>query len=674
MPTPTDIQRPLHVRKRTPIPVGVDAVWHTLVGGLTHGRRAFAHVEATAGRVAVLREELARLDRSQLDERVERMREHRRRYPSDIRSAKEEGVTLLALIAGQELGLCPHPAQIMAATAMIDGYLTEVDTGEGKTLALALAAAFIAWSGLPCHVITANDYLAGRDADYMQGFYRRVGLTVGNVLAGAPEPDRRAAYQCDITYTTAKEVAADHLRDRLRLNGMEDSGSRLSLSNLASARQSVGDRLLQRGLYHALIDEAAHSLIDEAGAPLIISRTLEPGEFELACVAAWKVAATLLPGTDYQADPATRRVTVDVERMHAIADRIDLPKTALWAGLDRRVELLTLALEAREFYHRGVQYVVSAGRVVLVEQATGRPMPMRTWRQGLHQMIEAKENVAISGATETLARISFQNFFRKYESITGASGAVREVASEIWQTYGVPTMTIPRNLPCRRSFVGSKFFVSQSEKASAVMTDIRSRHIERRPVLVGTRSVEASEAIARCLMEEKLDGCIVNAKEIKDEASRIAQAGRFSRITIATNMAGWGTDIHLDSGVEAIGGLHVILSEPHESARVDRQFVDRAGRQGDPGSAAAFYSVDDELFCRFLPGYVRRAWTGLLLSARCHEWGQRVGSWLLAWAHYRAQGLARRRRQQVMNLETHLARSLGFTRGNARNRPARDGG
>lgn len=668
MPTPTEIQRPLHVRKSTPIPSGLDKWYHSMVGRIRRGPWAFSHVAAVADRIELLRADFNQLSEEQLNDRLQHIREHRRRYPKDSHSKKEEGITLLAVLATRELGLSPYHVQIMAAVALIDGFLVEVDTGEGKTLALALAAAYNAWSGLPCHVITANDYLASRDADYLKRFYVRAGLMVGKVLGETASQDRRAAYQCDVTYSTAKEVAADHLRDRLRLNGMEAIGSRISLSNLTSSKRPVGDGLLQRGLYFALIDEADNSLIDEAITPLIISHTLEAGPLEAACAAAWAVAITLIKGHDYLADPASKRINVEADRIQIAADKMDLPKSSLWASRHRRVALLTQALEAREFFVRDVQYVVNDGHVVIVDEATGRPMPMRSWSQGLHQMIQAKERVAISGATETMARISFQSFFRKYEQVSGASGTVREVASEIWQTYGIPSMAIPRNRPCQRRFLGRHFYLTQEEKANAMNHEIRVRHARKQPILVGTRSVEASEKLMQSLQDQQLACCVINAKKHKEEAETVAKAGRFSRITIATNMAGRGTDIHLETGVDMLGGLHVIASEPHESARVDRQFFGRSGRQGDPGSVIAFYSLDDGLFRRFLPDYIRQFWVRIMLSKRYHRWGQKLGNWLLIWAQFRSKNLARRQREQVMKMETNLIRSLGFTKGISRSK------
>ena len=666
MATPTEIQRTLHVRQRAVVPTGLNACYYGIVGRIKRAPWVFKRLKRRAGKIEALRGQFQELSDKELNQSLRTLQAQRRSRPSDCAGVAEEGLALLAVAAHRELGLRAYKVQIIAALALIDGFLSEVDTGEGKTLALALAAAFNAWSGLPCHVITANDYLAGRDAANLERFYRRVGLTVGRVLGESSEPERRAGYVADITYTTAKEVAADYLRDRMRLPGLKDIGTRLSLADLTSSTGAAGAGVLQRGLYYALIDEADNSLIDEAVTPLIISRALEAGELERACSKAWQVAATLVNGVDYQADHEHKQIQIAPERIDLAADRIQLPRQGLWASRARRIELLVTALEGREFFIRDVQYVVADNKLVIVDEATGRPMPMRTWRQGLHQMIEAKEELPISGVSETLARISFQDFFRKYQHLAGASGTIREVASEIWQTYGIPTILIPRHQASQRQFLGHRFYVDQSVKLAALDEEIAVRHARKQPILVGTRSVEASESVAGVVASRRLLHCVLNAKYPKEEASLVSRAGHLSQITIATNMAGRGTDIHLESGANMLGGLHVIATEPHDSARVDRQLYGRAARQGDPGSVLAFHSLDDELFVRFLPSFIRRFWARFLLPDRQSRLGNLAGRGCLYWSQRSEQKQAVRRRKRVMEMETQLVSSLGFTKGVSR--------
>ena len=373
MATPTEIQRTLHVRQRAVVPTGLNACYYGIVGRIKRAPWVFKRLKRRAGKIEALRGQFQELSDKELNQSLRTLQAQRRSRPSDCAGVAEEGLALLAVAAHRELGLRAYKVQIIAALALIDGFLSEVDTGEGKTLALALAAAFNAWSGLPCHVITANDYLAGRDAANLERFYRRVGLTVGRVLGESSEPERRAGYVADITYTTAKEVAADYLRDRMRLPGLKDIGTRLSLADLTSSTGAAGAGVLQRGLYYALIDEADNSLIDEAVTPLIISRALEAGELERACSKAWQVAATLVNGVDYQADHEHKQIQIAPERIDLAADRIQLPRQGLWASRARRIELLVTALEGREFFIRDVQYVVADNKLVIVDEATGRP-------------------------------------------------------------------------------------------------------------------------------------------------------------------------------------------------------------------------------------------------------------------------------------------------------------
>ena len=673
MATPTDRQRTVHERRRAPRPQGLDAVSNQVLGWLKRAPKHRKKLEEAAHRIDQARQQFAELKDGVLNERLIEMRQRRRAHPSEIDETLEEGLALLAVAAHRELGLSPYIVQLMTAAALARGFLTEVDTGEGKTLALALTAAYQAWTGRPCHVITANDYLAGRDAEQLEAFYQRAGLSVGRVLGDSPEPDRRRGYSRSVTYTTAKEAAADYLRDRLRLQGLEESGARLALAQMTGAGRAPQGEAVQRGLYFALLDEADNSLIDEAVTPLIISRSLPPGQLENACVAAWAVAARLVPGVDYEVNFTRKTVELEPEDLERFALQFEVPEDPLWASVTRREELLRLALEAREFFQRDVQYVVEEGKVIIVDEATGRPMPMRTWRQGLHQMMEAKEGVPLSGATETLARISFQSFFGKYQNLAGASGTVKEVASEIWRTYGLPTLKIPRHLPSQRQVLGWRFYPNRDAKNEAIAVETKARHARGQPILIGLRSVETSESLAEHLIKQGLNCHILNARRHKEEAVTVMQAGHRSRITIATNMAGRGTDIRLDPGVQELGGLHVIASEPHESARVDRQLFGRAARQGDPGSVLAIYSVEDPLFVRFLPGFIRKFWARMLAGdgAFSRSWmAEKGGKTMLRWAQFRAQSLASKSRRQVMQGEAEISKGLGFSKGGARKKQA----
>ena len=659
--SPTEHQRCFTERAPARPRRGLDAWAHGLVGRCKRGPWQRKRLVAEARAIAVLREELEQLTPAALKERFQTLQRERRRRPQHWQLLCHEGLAILAVMAHRELGLRAYEVQLMAAIALVEGFFAEVDTGEGKTLAIGLAAAFQALGGVPCHVITANDYLAQRDARQMRPFYNRAGLTVGAVLSEYDEMTRRAGYACGVTYTTAKEVAADYLRDRLRMGvagTVRQSSSRLFGLLTDSSSHSAP---VQRGLHCALIDEADHALIDEAVTPLIISRLQDAGEIAAAAHAVWDLVRMLDPALHYRVDAESRTIELLPAGLEQVHEELTLPRTGLWASTRRRIELVGLGLEAREFFLRDKQYVIDDGKVVIVDPATGRPMPMRTWRQGLHQIIEAKEGLEISGPSETLARTSFQSFFRKYLRLAGASGTLREAAAEIWHTYSAPFVSIPRHLPCQRHYAGVNFFPSQVMRDAALLHEIKIRHARGQPLLIGTHTVESSEIIADLLHNHGLPGGqVLNARRHREEAAIVSEAGQERQIIIATGMAGRGTDIRLGTGVANLGGLHVVATEVNESPRVDRQLFGRAARQGDPGGVISYYSVEDVVLKRFIPGFILELWRR---SFSVPWLAQKLGQGLLRWTQSVARRQAVRRRRSIIMSEEEIRRSLGFTVG-----------
>ncbi len=663
--TPTEHQRYLF-ENRAPKPKrGLDRFADGWLGRFRRGPWALQNLIRQAGEISVLRESLSALGNGEINEKIMALKMSRRRKPDDWQEVLVPGLALLAVAAERELSLRAYEVQLMASAALVTGHFAEVDTGEGKTLSIGLAAAFHALSGQPCHVITANDYLAGRDARNLERFYQRVGLSVAAIAGESDDDARKKAYRCGVTYATAKEVAADYLRDRIRVSGAEVKPARF-LAALLGERRIMEP--VQRGLHATLIDEADHALIDEAVTPLIISRTLEAGEMELASRAAWALADSFEQDIHYRVDRPRRLIEMLAPGVDDALHRLDLPKEGLWASSRRRVELTRQAVEAREFFLKDEHYVVDDGKIVIVDPATGRPMPMRTWQQGLHQIIEAKEDLAVTGSTETMARISFQAYFRKYRKLAGASGTLKEAADELWHTYHVPFVRIPRHLPCRRSYIGTRFLPDQKAQHKALVQEISVRHARGQPVLIGTRTVETSEEMSGLLHEHHLpvSDQVLNARRHREEAVLVSQAGQRSRMTIATSMAGRGTDIELGHGVDILGGLHVVAAEIHESARVDRQLFGRAARQGDPGSVISLFSADDPVLKRFIPATILKIWSRALSNAAISPLSQWCGRVLLRWAQYRAQYLAAKLRRRVTLSEVDIERSLGFTMGRAR--------
>jgi preprotein translocase subunit SecA len=655
----TDLKTPL------PLPAGLDASLHGL-GGRWRRRAVLAReLMAQAQSIEDHASTWKDLSEDGLKQILAHYAEVFRRQKRGFENALPRALGALREAADRTLGLRPYPVQLAGALALYHGNVAEMATGEGKTLTAGLAAVLWGWSGRPCHVVTVNDYLAARDAKRLSPFFEYCGLTAGAVTGEMDPAARRQGHAKDITYTTSKEIVADFLRDRLWLDTLQDPVRR-QVRLLAGRRQEVEKGLVMRGIHSVIVDEADSVLVDEAVTPLIISRSRPNEPFVEACRAAHKIAADLIPGLEYSVDESFKDVTVLPPLESRLAEEAEaLP--ALFRGPGRREELIRQALNAREFFHRDKQYVVQDGKVVIVDEFTGRPMPQRTWRAGLHQMIEAKEGLEVTPPSETLARLSFQRFFRFFRRMSGMTGTAREAAPELWRVYDLPVLSIPRNRPDQRADLPRRVFPDQASKWAAVVAEIVEMHRAGRPVLAGTRSVQASEELARMLEAAGVSCRVLNAVRHAEEAEVIARAGVAGAVTVATNMAGRGTDVLLADNVPQAGGLHVIATECHESARIDRQLFGRAGRQGDPGSARAFVSLEDELIRRFVPGRVREALQRALVEKKpLSDWAAGLA---VRWAQARAQRLSFQSRRAVLLADTWLENSLSFAPGDVAQQP-----
>jgi preprotein translocase subunit SecA len=412
---------------------------------------------------------------------------------------------------------------------------------------------------------------------------------------------------------------------------------------------------VMRGLETAIIDEADSLLVDEAVTPLIISTEVPNAEQDEAFEQAAKIASRMEPDEHYKVNRRYRDTDLTRSGKLRTAELCEgLP--GIWQSPRMRDELIVQALTARELFLKGHQYVVQDEKVVIVDESTGRLMPDRSWRHGLHQAVEAKEKLEVSPAKDTMARVSFQRFFRMYRQLSGMTGTAWEARRELWQVFKLPTVRIPTHRPCIRIQHGDRVFGSSELRWAAVVEDIKRIHKSGRPVLVGTRSVEASEKLSSMLNALALKHEVLNAVRHEEEASIVEQAGQPNRITVATNMAGRGTDIKLGPGIAEAGGLHVISTERNESGRIDRQLYGRAGRQGDPGSAIAFVSLEDELVRKYLPGASRRA----ARRARDREVSNSRMNRLFHRAQERSQHLARRQRKSVLKSDDWMEENLGF--------------
>ena len=636
---------------------GLDAWVNTVSGWWRRTSSSVTDFCREGERIVEAAESYRMLSVRELKQRIlEKQMAYRRRsrgYDADIGSA----LSLLVEASERSLDLRPYPVQMAGAIAIYRGCLAEMATGEGKSLTVCFPAILAAWTGRPCHIVTVNDYLAGRDAEIMGPLYAQAGVSVGWVKNGMPPEERAENYMRDVVYLTSKEMVADFLRDRIQL-GRFCSPQRRHVYRMAAADSKLNRSLVMRGLDTVFVDEADSVLIDEAVTPLIISRETENAPDAGVYQAAVGIAASLEQGRDYTTDVKYRDVHFTergVERMRDMAQAMP----GIWNATDRKMEMIHQAVAASIFYRWEQQYVMQDGRIVIVDEFTGRLMPDRKWRQGMHQAIEAKEGLEVTAPSETLARISFQRFFRLFRRVGGMTGTAKSASRELWQIYGLPVVTIPTHRPCLRQMIPDRVFADETTKFQAVVADVRELQREGCPVLIGTRSIRVSEQLGRLLREEGLTVNVLNAVHDAREAEIVAQAGERGNITIATNMAGRGTDITLASGVASLGGLYVIATERHESARIDRQLFGRCARQGDPGSAQAYISVGDELMVRFVPSSLRN----ILAQAIASRW---PGSGFLAGnvvrlAQYGAEALAYRQRRNVLRMDAWFQESLAFS-------------
>jgi preprotein translocase subunit SecA len=551
------------------------------------------HLARIVGPVETQGKGLAQLGNRALREEVDKVRAQLRQqgFRPDLIA---RCFALIRETASRTVGMKHFPVQLIGGLALLRGHVTEMATGEGKTLTATLPAGTAALAGLPCHVITVNDYLVERDAELMRPVYEALGLSVGYVLQGMDPAKRAQAYRCDITYCSNKELVFDYLKDKIVLRSVS-SPAQLQLERLYKASPRA-DKLLHRGLYYAIVDEADSVMVDEARTPLIISGQKSTRFEDQRYHEALELAKCLEEKRDFTLEPGGGRATLTnggKDYLESLAES----REQFWKIRPNREELACIALQAMHHYFRDVQYLVDPeNKVQIIDEFTGRVMPDRSWEGGLHQMIEAKEGVEISGYQDTVARITYQRFFRRYLHLCGMTGTVAEVSKEMWMVYRLKTVRIPTNRPCIRKELRTEVFSTADRKWSAIVDHVASLHREQgRPILIGTRSVEASEHLGSLFTTASLPHTILNARQDKEEAEIVRLAGQPKQITIATNMAGRGTDIHLGRGIAEIGGLHVILTERHEARRVDRQLFGRCARQGDPGTCIALTSLEDEL-------------------------------------------------------------------------------
>ncbi len=590
----------------------------------------------------------------------------------------------VAAAAQRSLGRDPFNVQLTAARAMLAGQLVEMATGEGKTLAAALAAAVAALAGVPVHVLTVNDYLVARDAAQLEPLYASLGLRVGAVLAQSSEVQRRAAYAADLCYATAREVAFDYLRDQLGSTQGGAQGSRLqqrlglalprspepaqSLPRLSEPMQSL-PRLFEpmqslprlRGLCMAIVDEADSLLIDEATLPLILAEATDDVAQRAACFQALHLARALRQGEHFVIDPLAQQVHWR-PAAEAHIEQLAAGLGGAWLNRRHRRDLLGQALTALHLLHHEQHYLVRDGAVQLLDTATGRTALGRQWQRGLHRLVELKEGCRVTPQATTRAQTSVQAFFGRDLLLAGMSGTLRECRAELRASYGRALYPVPLRLPLRRQTLAPRLFASNALRQQAMVQRAALLHAQGRPVLLGTASVAASRALAAALAAAGMPHCVLDARHDGDEAAVVAAAGAPGALTVATQMAGRGTDILLGPGVAAAGGLHVINAQDNPNARLDRQICGRAGRQGEPGSAETWHALDSPAWPRgaLARGFARALGAWCARPGTTRWLAPTATRWWAACLQARIEGGQRQLRRQLLEQELLWQRDLSF--------------
>ena len=559
----------------------------------THSERVLKKVKPIVKEILRLGSAMQQMSDEELKGQTEKFRQWIR-DGKPVAKILPEAFAVVREASFRTLGMKQYPVQLLSGLMLYNGCISEQKTGEGKTLVCAAPAYLSALSGKPVHVVTVNDYLAKRDADEIGQIHRFLGLTVGCILGEMSQEDRRAAYACDITYATNHELGFDYLRDNMAMDESET---------------------VMRGLGYAIIDEADSVLIDEARTPLIISG--QGGKstkmYEICDVLAGQLergtqtefsatkifdADEMKETGDYAVDEKEKNIVLTANGIRKVEQFFHIKNLADAENLEIQHNII-LALRAHNLMFRDRDYVVKDNEVLIVDEFTGRIMPGRRYSDGLHQAIEAKEHVKVNRESKTLATITFQNFFNKYKKKAGMTGTAMTEDKEFMDIYGMDVVEIPTNKPMIRVDHEDAIYMTKKEKLNAVINDIVESHKKGQPVLVGTINIDTSEEVSELLSKRGIKHNVLNAKFHELEAEIVSHAGERGAVTIATNMAGRGTDIKLEDGVAELGGLKIIGTERHESRRIDNQLRGRAGRQGDPGESKFYLSLEDDLMRLF---------------------------------------------------------------------------
>jgi preprotein translocase subunit SecA len=563
-----------------------------------------------------------------------------------------ELLALLSEVSVRSLGLKPHRVQLAGVRVILDGHLAEMATGEGKTLVAGLAAAAAALCGMSVHVVTVNDYLAERDSEYVLPLLAFLRLSVGVVTRESTLDERIEAYASPVCYCTNKELAFDYLKD----SGANTSRGRLSKIAFSRLDGTAVDTRRIKALGFAIVDEADSILIDEARTPLILSEGVDNSLSEAVIQQMMDYAQTLESGEHFVVNNLQSVVMLRETGREALqSDFANVTEGPLFLDVLRE-ELLVQALSALHIYRANEHYLVQDEKVSMIDEYTGRIMPDRVWSAGLHQMIEYKESCPLTEPNRTVARMTYQRFFRRYQKLSGMTGTASEVRSEFWNVYGLEVHPIPTHSPCARAVLPDRVFVDKHEKWQFLVERVRQIHETRAPVLVGVRSVSGIRDVCEYFDEAGFIYETLHAADDMREAEIIAAAGQHGKITVATNMAGRGTDIALGTGIEALGGLHVIMTERHDSGRIDRQLMGRCARQGNPGCFQTLQSLEDSLAALIRPAILVQVARYNLRKSRAM-----LASFVLNWGQRKLEREHSRARERLLKTDQSESELLAFT-------------
>jgi preprotein translocase subunit SecA len=565
-----------------------------------------------------------------------------------------KSIACVCEVCFREFGFKPYYVQIMGVLGQYYNFAIQMLPGEGKTVTAAISGVIFGWSGKPCHVITSNDYLGSRDASIMSKLYNRCNLSVGAITGSMREDERIENYQKDIVYSTSKELLADFLRDQL-VDETINSFDNVLMAKLKGESKQTSKKRVMRGLHTAIVDEADSVLCDEAITPLVISIESENSILKEAIINVTSFIDLFIKGVHYEVLEQYKEIklTHECEKLLEITHN-KFPE--IWQTFDRKVFLITQVLLAKELYEKGKHYIIDKDdKIVLVDEKTGRLMPGKSWGAGLHQAVEAKEGIELSSPTQTNIKMSFQRFFRLYKNLSGMSGTLQNIEDELWRIYELPVIYIPKRISNTYKLHPFEIYEDLQTKQKKIIDTIIKIHQTKRPILVGTTSINESEHLASNLQQMGLDVVVLNAKQHEIEDEIISGAGEAGSITIATNIAGRGTDIKINDEMEKLGGLYVIATQLANSKRVDLQLFGRTSRQSQPGDVKVFLSLEDEILQKNYPTFLLE-----IIEKKLH-YTKKIALVLYKYAQRQEEKKASKIRLNILKKDFEFEENLSFS-------------